>query len=116
MTTEATGTEFDTDLEEGRTTQTTSRGRGNGRGKKVTQVVKREFIETPDDLEDERVHLPGMVALSDVEGHSSVRIRVFRKDPDEGMLGYIEDPNDSESAIVERWGGGQFQIQGLNNI
>jgi len=116
---ETTGTEFDEDLAAS-TTTTTRRGRGKSAsgGRRVTQVTKREFIEPADDQEDEleRNSLPGMFALADVEEHSIVRIRVIRRDPDEGMLGYIDDPNASEEEIERRWGGSLYQIFGLDKM
>lgn len=116
MSEETTGEEFTADLEGGRSTQTTSRGRGNGRGRKVTQVTKREYIEPNDtDEEVEKLQLPGVFALNDIEEHSIVRARVYRKDPDEGMLGYIDDPNFSEEAILNRWGGSLYRVDGLNS-
>jgi hypothetical protein len=110
MTEEATGTEFDEDL----AGQTRTTKRSNGRGKKVTQVTKREFIEDESDEDMRKLQLPGMLASSDIEEHSIVRLRVWRKDPDEGMLGYLEDVNASEEEIMQRWGGGQFRVDGLN--
>lgn len=107
MSQEATGTEFAEDLAvETRTTK----GR-NGRKGKVVQTTRREFI---DDDDEDKVQLPGILALADVEEHSIVRLRVWRKDPDEGMLGYLEDVNSSEEEISQRWGGGQFRVDGLN--
>jgi hypothetical protein len=115
MSEESAGDEFNTDLESGRTTQTTSRGRGRNGGRKVTQVTKREYIEPTDSEEEvEKLQLPGVFALSDIEEHSIVRARVYRKDPDEGMLGYIDDPNFSEEAILQRWGGSLYRVDGLN--
>jgi hypothetical protein len=111
MSEETIGTEFDEDLSQPRTTNRQT-SRRTSAGKKVTQVTKREFLE-PDEGE-ERLQLPGMFALSDVEEHSIVRIRVYRKDPDEGMVGYIEDPGASEDEIFQRWGGSQYRIDGLN--
>lgn len=116
MTQEATGDEFEADLQPA-TTQTTRRGRGRaaGGGRRVTQVTKREFIE-PEGDEESVEQLPGLFARQDIEEHSITRVRVIRKDPDEGMLGYLDDPNDSEDVIAQRWGGGTFRCEGLNNI
>lgn len=106
-------TELDTD---GTETETrTTRGRAPAKGRKVTQVTKKEFIEDPeeDDSGDDP-DLPGILDLADVESRSVVRIRVIRKDPHEGMLGYLEDPNSSEQEIKEQWGGGTFRLEGIN--
>jgi len=102
--------ELSEDIDE--TVKTNPLKRGRGRPKKVTQVTKREFVEDGDGEEQE---LPGLFATSDIEDKSIVRIRVVRKDPHEGMLGYLEDPNATETEILERWGGSQYRLEGLNS-
>lgn len=99
------------DLELNEGTTTTRRTTRNGRGKKVV-TTRQEFV----DDEDESPSLPGLFALSEIEENSIVRVRVYRKDPDEGMLGYMEDPNVTEDEIKQRWGGSQYRLEGLNNI
>lgn len=91
-----------------------TRGGAPARGKKVTEVTKREYVQDPDDEKnDEDPELPGLFSTAEVEERSVARIRVIRKDPHEGMLGYIEDPSGSEQEIRDQWGGGLFRLEGL---
>ncbi len=107
--------------------ETPKRGRGRPKGppkegeRKVTTVTRQEFTTSSSDddekksLQDERKpSLFEIDASTPGGGDTIVRIRVNRIDPDEGMVGYMENPEATESEILERWGGSTYKIQGLN--
>jgi hypothetical protein len=96
--------------------QTTKRSR---RGGKVTEttITKRELN---DDSEEEGSSKLTFAALfdpgpDDANQETVVRVRVFRADPREGYLGYIEDLDATEAFIKEQWGGSVYKLEGLNN-
>lgn len=87
--------------------------RGPGRPRKVQQVTKQEWIADDDegDLKDDE----GFSGLfGDDSRKDVIKVRVSRRDPNEGIVGYLEDPNLGEAEIKERWGGSTYLIQGIN--
>src|ERR1700682_4876729 len=88
--------------------------RGPGRPRKNTVVTKQEFIDDADaaDREDTSDELAGL--FDDATMKAITRVRVTRKDPNEGIVGYLEDPTMGESELKERWGGSTYMVQGIN--
>lgn len=86
-----------------------------GKAGKKTVVTRQEFH--PDEKSSEIPALTFASLFDDGEAdmETPVRVRVTRKEPDEGMLGYIDDMDATEQAILDRWGGGSvFRLDGLN--
>lgn len=85
-----------------------------GRPRKNTVVTKQEFIDDVDDDTGEREgSFSGLFDEATV--NSIVKVRVIRKEPNEGTVGYLEDPTMGEAEITERWGGSSYLIQGIDH-
>lgn len=67
-------------------------------GKTLNQPLSALFDAGPDDSNDDDV----------------VRVRVFRSEPREGYVGYVEDMEATQETIKERWGGSTYRLEGLN--
>jgi hypothetical protein len=86
--------------------------RKKGRPRKVQQITKSEYV---DDGEDDEKKDEAFSGLFDETTLKSInRVRVIRKEPNEGTVGYLEDPMLGEAEIFERWGGSTYLIQALN--
>ncbi len=87
--------------------------------RKVTEQRRTEYLEAPGDdteIKDEEDQEPIPLFQSDVMTDKSVsRIRVIRKDPAEGLLGYLDDLSTGEAEISERWGGGTYRLEGITD-
>lgn len=89
--------------------------KGLKRGTRTTTTVeKTDLLVGGDEAEDDDSQEPIFSDLSAVERKRIVKLRVHRIEPNEGMLGYIEDPNANDQAIIERWGGSTYRVEGLN--
>lgn len=86
------------------------------RGGKATEttIIKRELTEDDDGVERMTFAALFDPGPDDANAETVVRVRVFRADPREGYLGYIEDMNATEEFIQERWGGSVYKLEGLN--
>lgn len=90
-----------------------------GRPKKhrVVTTTRQEFVDDMAATADESLADDSFAPLFDrgiISENSIVKCRVIRRDPDEGTLGYVDDPTAGDNAIIEQWGGGVFRIEGLN--
>lgn len=92
--------------------------RGRGKGKTTTTTVTRQILA--DAEEDDKP--PEMTFASlfdagpeDVNNEIVARVRVIRSDPREGLLGYIDDMDATETFIKEHWGGSTFRLEGVNS-
>lgn len=94
--------------------------RGPGRPRKnrgVAQetVITKRLIDEND--EDKEVLFSSFENLFDkgADGeHAIVKVRVVRKEPDEGFLGYIEDMEANiEQYLRNRWGGSLYRLEGV---
>lgn len=89
------------------------------KGTAVRTTTTREIIGPADssDDDDSGVAPHGFEALlghNKTDDRKIVRVRVQRKDPDDGVLGYLEEEGASEEVLKERWGGGSYFVQGLD--
>lgn len=110
-------TDSDMDFSPQPTSRTSSTKR-KGRGKATeTTIIKRELVDDDEENASEKMTFAALFdpGPDDANSETVVRVRVFRADPREGYLGYIEDLNASEEYIVERWGGSVYKLEGLNN-
>lgn len=86
--------------------------RRKGRPRKVSTVTKQEYI---DDGEEDKPSEEAFSGLFDETVlRQIVRVRVIRKEPNEGTVGYLEDPTLGEAEIFERWGGSTYLVQALD--
>lgn len=92
--------------------------RGRGKGKTTTTTVTKQILTDPED--DDK--LPEMTFASlfdagpdDTNNEVVARVRVFRSDPREGHLGYIDDMDATETFIKEHWGGSTYRLEGVNS-
>lgn len=87
--------------------------RGPGRPRKNTVTTRSEFIDqVPDDAPEEIGGFSGL--FDEATTNAIVKIRVIRKDPNEGTVGYLEDPTMGEAEISERWGGSSYLVQAID--
>jgi hypothetical protein len=88
---------------------------------KTTVVTKREFIGRDPNVEESEVEQQAGNDFSNIFGNavkedrSINKIRVSRKDPYEGVLGNIENPQEFELEIAQRWGGSTYKLEGITN-
>jgi hypothetical protein len=90
------------------------------RGARVTKetVTRQEFDSGDDDDDDEektQQDVAGSAPIFGGEGETGIiKIRVTRTDPNEGVVGYLDDPtNVTERDILERWGGSTYLVQAI---
>lgn len=88
-------------------------GRPPGSGKR-TVIMTRQILTGEEGEEKTDEFSP----LFEDVGHGAektiTKVRVIRKEPDEGVLGYLEDPSVGEDMISARWGGGSYRLEGVN--
>ncbi len=95
-------------------------GRKPGRkkdGPKNRTVITRTEVHEDDDGEHGDAPVEDFGTLFDsesVKDKGIFKVRVTRKEPDEGLLGYIQNPLAPEDEITNQWGGGTFLLQGMN--
>ena len=91
---------------------------GKGRKKGETIVTTRQRYFEDDKAEEEKLNgeFAPLFDGATAEEKEILRVRVIRKDPNEGTVGYIEDPSSAETEIQERWGGSTYRIEGINGI
>lgn len=94
-----------------------TRASGRGKGKTTTTTVTKQILTAPE--EDDKP--PEMTFASlfdagpdDLNNEVVVRVRVFRSEPREGHLGYIDDMDATETYIKEHWGGSTYKLDGVN--
>lgn len=84
-----------------------------GRPRKVSTITKQEYI---DDVEDDAG--PKDESFSGLFDEATlkqiIKVRVIRKEPNEGTVGYLEDPLLGEAEIFERWGGSSYLLQAID--
>lgn len=78
-----------------------------------TVIRRRTFTEGGEEQS------PTFSALFDVgsatdSSKTPVKVRVSRVEPNEGVLGYIEDMEATDRDITERWGGSTFRLDAMN--
>lgn len=107
------------DDETGRTTKRTRRKDGVIQ---ETVVTKRELTDDDDDDRGSSRPMTGgqatfatLFATQNDDENAVVRVRVIRSNPNEGMLGYIEDLDATELEILERWGGSAYRLEGVDS-
>lgn len=95
---------------------TSTRRKGKGKATETT-IIKRELLDEDEENVSEKMTFAALFdpGPDDANAETVIRVRVFRADPREGYLGYIEDMNATEEFIQERWGGSVFKLEGLNN-
>ena len=110
--------EFEIPAELPSTTRTTRGARGRPKGKTTTTTVTRQILTDPEDEEKP----PEMTFASlfdagpdDSNNEVVARVRVFRSEPREGHLGYIDDMDATETFIKEHWGGSTYRLEGVNS-
>lgn len=95
------------------------RPKGSGKGKTVTTTVTRQTSLDGEEKSDDDVSMTFGALFDagpdDKNDEIVTRVRVNRAEPKEGMLGYIEDMDATESYIRDEWGGSTYLLQGLNN-
>lgn len=86
-----------------------------GRPRKVSTVTKQEYITDDDPSSTEERSDDGFGSLFDESVLKSItKVRVIRRDPNEGVVGYLEDPTHGEEEIRARWGGSTYTLQAVN--
>ncbi len=83
---------------------------------RTTTVTKQEMIGEPPDANEPKFVDDSFAPLFDalsIDERTIVKVRVIRRDPDEGMVGYIDDPTTSDHVIAEQWGGSVYRLEGL---
>lgn len=109
----------DTLLDDDETGRTTKRTRRKDGLIQETIVTKRELTPDEDDR-DSRSSGAGQTTFSSLfapaneDENTVVRVRVIRSNPNEGMVGYIEDLDATELEILERWGGSAYRLEGVD--
>ncbi len=83
-----------------------------GRPRKVSTVTKQEYIDDGTAEVERDETFSGL--FDETSMRQITRVRVIRKEPNEGTVGYLEDPMLGESEIFERWGGSTYMLQGLD--
>lgn len=96
-------------------------GRPKGSGKRTVTTTRQEFVEPVsdedenDDGPDDSPPLFDKAALRTDRGRVG-KVRITRTSPDEGHLGYMDDPHAvTESSIKDLYGGGTFKIDALTD-
>ena len=97
------------------------RGRGGKHGRTVV-TTRQEIVDDGDEDGNSSDDGPNVDSSApifskvDVEENGIYKIRVFRKDPDEGFLGYLEDPDTAtEQDIEKKWGGSLYRCEAVNS-
>jgi len=83
-------------------------------GRRTVTVTKTELDADPAEVKPEIEGFAHFFSRADIEEYQISRVRVIRKNPNEGTVGYLDDPLAGEEEIKQKWGGGTYMLQGLN--
>lgn len=86
------------------------------RGKvgRTVVVTKQEFAAEPRQSADATFSAMFDATEDDVNHDEVFKIRVFRHEPREGIVGYVDDMEATESLIKSQWGGSTYRLEGMN--
>jgi len=83
-------------------------------GRRTVTVTKTELDAESAEEKPEIEGFAHFFSRADIEEYQISRVRVIRKNPNEGTVGYLDDPLAGEEEIKQKWGGGTYMLQGLN--
>jgi hypothetical protein len=90
--------------------------RGRKKGSRTVTVTKTELNDGAEpEGRSETEGFSHFFSRADIEEHQITRVRVSRRNPNEGTVGYLDDPLAGEEEIKQKWGGGTYVLQGLNS-
>lgn len=95
--------------------------RRRGRPPATQTTITRRLLDEDDkenkEKKDELLTFQNLFAPdpeNDVNQDIVIKVRVYRTDPNEGILGYIDDMEATEQTILDRWGGSTYRLDGMN--
>lgn len=84
------------------------------RKSKGTETTITKRILDDDDDDDVGADEPVPSLLFHNPNQQFAKIRVHRTEPNEGMLGYLEDVDATEKTLYDKWGGSVFRLEAVD--